>query len=346
MDERTIALRKAAILVAALDTATADRLLAQMPDEQSDLIRRMIVALGEIDQHEQQQVIDQFFQGLPTERLDHGVELEPGLAQRLSVGTSAGRYGGPRNERAAEEDEESGSPFGFLHETADERLGKLLLGERAQTIALVISHLPSDRASRVLAPLTPAMQVEVLQRLVELDEADPMTLREVERSLQSRVRELIQQQRRRSAGLAAVARILECADGSTRKSLVGNLLKHDRRMSQQLQLTRPHLQFDDLLSLDRSSLAAVLGATPTEVLVLALAAAEPDAVEKCLSLLPADRTRLVQKSLKNLGPTRLADMEQAQQELVRIARQLEEQGQLDLHQLAPGVSSGVELVLS
>ena len=55
------ALRRAAILVASLDTSTADALLAQMPGEQADLVRRTIVELGDVDPAEERAVIDEFF---------------------------------------------------------------------------------------------------------------------------------------------------------------------------------------------------------------------------------------------------------------------------------------------
>ena len=66
---------------------------------------------------------------------------------------------------------------------------------------------PTSRASRraaVLVRLPPALQVEVIRRLVDLEETDPEILREVERGLQARLSQQVPMQRRRVAGLAAV----------------------------------------------------------------------------------------------------------------------------------------------
>jgi flagellar motor switch protein FliG len=344
MDPQATALRKAAILVTCLDTSTADALLAQMPAEQAALVRRAMVALEQIDPIEQQDVIDEFVrhgQSVNTQ-VDDGIEIDVDLARRLDrpqspapTTTEAVRM--RRSSRPVEPPEPASHepPFRFLHQAADERLAAMLDGERPQTIALVISHLPADRAARVLAPLESAMQVEVFQRLVELDQADPQTVREVECSLQSRAGELIQAQHRRTAGLTAVARILEAADRATRQSLVGNLMRHDRRLSSQLQLARPNLSFEELTQLDTATVATVFNAAPSEVVVLALVGADADVAQRIAARLPADRSRLVRQSFKNLGPTRLADVEQAQLELVRIARELESAGQIVLQPLLP-----------
>ena len=56
-------LRKAAILVASLDTAAADAVLDQLTPEQARQVREIVVEMDDIDQGEQRRVIDEFFHG-------------------------------------------------------------------------------------------------------------------------------------------------------------------------------------------------------------------------------------------------------------------------------------------
>ena len=84
-------------------------------------------------------------------------------------------------------DRNDSPPFGFLCEAEEEKLSQLLGGERPQTVALVLSHLPPARAGEVLARFAPPLQVEVVRRLVDLENADPETLREVEQALETRL---------------------------------------------------------------------------------------------------------------------------------------------------------------
>ena len=53
-------LRKAAILVASLDTAAADAVLDQLTPEQARQVREIVVELDNIDQSEQRRIIDEF----------------------------------------------------------------------------------------------------------------------------------------------------------------------------------------------------------------------------------------------------------------------------------------------
>src|SRR5439155_15666280 len=126
-------------------------------------------------------------------------------------------------EPAAEEPDSSRPPFRFLHETEFESLAPFLKREHPQTIAVVISHLPPDRSGEMLAQLPPALQTDVIRRLVDLDETDPRVLAEVERGLESWLSEQVRHRRRRAAGLAAVPAILEAQPTNARRQLMTKL---------------------------------------------------------------------------------------------------------------------------
>ena len=164
-------------------------------------------------------------------------------------------------------------------------MARVLAGERPQTIALVLSHLPPQQAGSVLARLQPALQNVVVHRLVDLEETDPEILREVEQALQSRLSEQVQMQRRRVAGLAAVAGILEASEGRRREmQILDNLARHDRALAERLG-PRP-MSFDDLADADASVLAAVVRSADADVLATALIGATPDVQERFLGRLP------------------------------------------------------------
>jgi flagellar motor switch protein FliG len=194
-------IRKAAILVASLDEYAADLLLEQLGPERAQLVREAVMALDEIDHQEQQRVIDEFRRIGPLlpGKCPSGIELDGPLALQLA---SAGARESSEDEPA---DGEPARPFGFLHEAEEEKLAELLCSERPQTIALVLSHLPAERAGDVLARFAPTLQVEVVRRLVELENSDPETLRDVERALEARLSQQFAIERKRAAGPAAVA---------------------------------------------------------------------------------------------------------------------------------------------
>src|SRR5262249_29673219 len=127
------------------------------------------------DPEEQQGVIEEFFRigPLVPDKQPSGIELDGRLPKHLAM--SSRRV--ETSERDWRSDRRDASPFRFLHETSPRALGRLLEREHPQTIAVVVSHLPSDRAAEVLAGLPAELQIEVARRLVDLDETDPEILR-------------------------------------------------------------------------------------------------------------------------------------------------------------------------
>lgn len=333
-------LRKAAILVNSLDAQTADRILEQMPEEQAAQVRRMMVELGDIDSSEQQQVIDEFFDHGSTrpapddaESLD-GVELDPELARRLNQVSRPAP-------RAVEHDAKPYSgepPFRFLCEAHAARITPFLAGEHPQTIALVVSHLPPERAAAVLAALDGALQADVLRRLTDLDETDPEIMREVERGLESKILEQARSDRRRTAGLHAAAGILDAAEPAAKRTLLANLARHDRPLAGKLRQQPPEFDFDDFERLDDPALSRVFAVADTELTALALAGASPALVERLLAPLTPSERRQFNRSIENLGPLRLSDVEEAQRQIAELARQLAWEGELELPARTPLIS--------
>jgi len=80
------------------------------------------------------------------------------------------------------------------------------------------------------------------------------------------------------------------------------------------------LTFDDLASLDEVLLAAVLQTADPQVVQLALAGADRQLIDRIVRNLPARHARQLERSLYQLGPTRLSEVEAARDELAALAR--------------------------
>ncbi|MHB1035597.1 MAG: FliG C-terminal domain-containing protein [Pirellulales bacterium] len=318
-------LRKAAVLLVTLDRNTVDALLDQMDPRQAVAVRQAMMSLGEVDDREQDEVIGEFLRlgPLVPNQQPPGIELDGSLARKLSLA---------RQEYPDESAEEAGpcekQPFRFLHEAESEKLRTFLEGERPQTVAVVVSHLPPQRAAELLAGLPPARQVEVIRRLVDLDETDPEILHEIELGLQSRLSEDMRSQRRRAAGLAAMASILEVADPRLGSQILNNLAIHDRRLA--AKLGRREFTFEDMAQLDDATLAAILRAADPDLAILALTGASAELASRILGRLAPHEAGALRHAMENLGPTRLSDVEEAQCEIAQLAVQLECEGRVQL----------------
>jgi flagellar motor switch protein FliG len=328
-------LRKAAILVASLDTAAADAVLEQLTPEQARQVREIVMEMDDIDQGEQRRVIDEFFQVGPkvpaatrsTGYPAAGVELDGRLAW-LTSSDPDDRVPRPMGPDDADQTASpAGHPFRFLQEAESEKLVRVLSSERPQTIALVLSHLSPVRAAAVLARLPGNVQVDVIHRLVDLEETDPEILREVEEALRSRLLSPasgypaggcpVEMQRRRVAGLQAVAGILQATDGRVGMQILDNLASRDRALAEKL--GPRSLTFDDLADLEERVLAAVFEEAGPELMLPALFGAAPELVGRVLAPIPQADARAIRHKLDHPGPIRLSDVEEARRQVARIA---------------------------
>jgi len=338
MDQNNHGIRKAAVLVTSLDRQTVDLLLDQLEPQEAQRVRQAVIDLGPVDPAERDRIVDEFlrvgpmapFLGIRSTREESqerkqppGIELDDRLARKLSVGAVQPSDGEAFGNRPSD-----GPPFRFLHDAECEKLSRVLSAERPQTISLVLSHLPPEQAGRVLARFAPELQTEVVRRLVTLEETDPAILREVEQALESRFSEHVRMQRRRVAGLSAVAGMLEATEQSVGMQILDNLGRHDQQLAEKL--GPPQLEFDDLASADGPTWMAILDAADSEVMTLALVGAPPELVRRILRQLPEYQSQALRHRLDHLQPTRLSDMEEARQEIADLARRLVISGRIKL----------------
>lgn len=219
-------LRKAAVLIATLDTRTADALLDKMAPESADQVRRMIMEMDEVDPSEQDEVVREFFQqagGKETRAENDGVELSIGGA----IPEPAGIFPVPVTVEPVPR------PFAFLREVRTGALARLLEHQHPQLVAVVTAHLPPAQAAELVRQLAPRTQADVLRRVAELDLADQEVLADIERELERLLGDELRASRNRQAGLATLSTILEAA-GDAKQDLWNNLSRHHQDLASQL----------------------------------------------------------------------------------------------------------------
>jgi flagellar motor switch protein FliG len=310
-------LRKTAIVVSSLPTQAADRLLDCFTPEQAQRVRQAMVDLDEVDPRDEQRVLEEFFRtgskgSRPNDRPRSKV-----VADTYVPSSHAHADGG-----------KSALPFRFLRDAEADKLARVLAGERPQTIALVLSHLSPEQAGPVLTRLGASMQVDVIHRLIDLEETDPAILEEVEQALETRLSQQVRMQRRRVAGLQAVAGILEASPRAEGAQILQTLAARDPSLAERF--APPPVEFDDLVRADARTWGVLIEAADPEVVLLALFGAPPSLVSRILGRMPSAEAEAFRHKLDHPGPVRLSDVEQARQELADLARQLAGEGRIRL----------------
>jgi flagellar motor switch protein FliG len=86
--------------------------------------------------------------------------------------------------------------------------------------------------------------------------------------------------------------------------------------------------FEDIIKVDDGGIQAILKEVPNDKLIVALKTASEEIKEKVFKNMSSRAATLIKEDLDAMGPVRLSDVETAQQEVVNIARRLEDEGKI------------------
>lgn len=317
-------LRKAAILLLSLDKPLAAEVLSQLPRRQVELVTIEIAKLEGVTKEEQEKVLEEFSNlarnRVPMERggMDLATEL---LKQSLGESGSGEVLDAVRQSMNA-------IPFGFLQKAGADNLLTFVSEEHPQTIALILSHLPSAMSAEVLAGLPSNKQIEVIRRIATMEQTSPEVIHDVEASLQGRMTSTFNQQLEKAGGVPRVAEILNVTDRMTNKGILESLEQEDAELVDDIR--RLMFVFDDLLKLDNKAIQALLKEVDNPQWAVALKGASEEIRQKVLGNLSQRAADMLREEMDYLGPVRVSDVESMQQQIVDAVRRLEDAGEIEI----------------
>lgn len=347
-DAEMTGLRKAAVLIDTLDPSAADLLLERLSPAEAEKVRTAWMELGAISPQERRQVLDEFRQMAPKivqVRLESKEEPRS-AASHLAAAQAVARGSASSSVGDSSAAELRDRPFRTLLDAEADKVAGILLNERPQTVALVLSHLPPQQSGAVLVRLPPTLQVEVMRRLVDLEETDPEVLKEVDQALQAKLSDVVAMQRRRVAGWSAVTGILQNAPQPVGDRLLHTISQLAPDLADRLP-TAPFFDFNHLIRFDDISLGVIFEHVDLAVTVLALWGTPLGFQERVLAQLPSEQADRVQREMADLGPVRLSDVEEARRRVAETARRLAAQQRIRVppelkHLRTPATAAGTD----
>lgn len=215
----------------------------------------------------------------------------------------------------------SNRPLDFLRRVDPRQLLQLIRKEHPQTIAVVLSYLQPSQASAVLGDLTPHVQTEVARRLAELRKVSPEVLSELEKVLENRLHQALEEGSYSHAdGKETLLEILNQADRNTEERVLTGLTQKSPLLVSDLKTKL--CDFEDLNNIDDSSLQQVLRLTDFRDLVLALKGANRELSERVYRFLSPEVARALRDDVESLGQVPWDEIKQAQQQIRNILRGL------------------------
>ena len=198
--------------------------------------------------------------------------------------------------------------------------------EHPQTIALILSYLPSSQAAAVVSALAPEKQSDVAMRIATMDRTSPDVIKEVEKVLEKKLASLVNQDYTIIGGVDSIVSILNSVDRSTQKHIMEELEVENPELADQIR--KKMFVFEDILLLDNRSIQTVLREVDNNELATALKNANEDVQKAIFDNLSSRLATMIKDDMEFMGPVRLKDVEEAQQKIVNIIRKLEDSGEI------------------
>ena len=314
--------QKAAILFITLGPEYSAKIFQHMADDEIEKITLEIASQKQVTPEQKRLVISEFYQMamaknyISTGGLEYaqnvlekalGSEKAASIISRLTTSLQV-------------------RPFDFLKKTDPAQLLNFIQNEHPQTIALIMAYLDPDQAATILASLSQERQAEVARRIAMMDRTSPEVLREVERVLERKLSSLVTQDFTTAGGVKAIVEVLNRVDRTTEKTIIETLEVDNPELTEEIK--RLMFVFEDIVMLDDRSLQMVLREVDTKDLSLALKATPKEVAAKVFKNMSTRAADMLREEIEFMGPVKIRDVEEAQQKIVNVIRNLEDKGEI------------------
>lgn len=213
------------------------------------------------------------------------------------------------------------APFRELEQVSPRLLSQILRNEHPQTLALILGHLNPDQAANLLTTLPAGVRAEVLMRLARLEAVPEEMLMEVDKVLTSQLIAMGGKEGKKVGGVQSVAEILNAVDRATEEEVLSEIEEDSAQMAEDIRNLM--FVFEDCKNIDDRGVRELLKEISNEDLTLALRGASDDLKDKFFKNMSERAGNMIREELEFMGPTKLADVETAQQNIVKTVRRLE-----------------------
>ncbi len=316
--------RKAAILTVLLGEHASGELFKHLNEEEIEMIGREVALLGPVSASTASDVLEEFHQMWKAAEYvtKGGVEFASKLLTKSLGADNAARI----LDRVVKTFESS-KAFTGLEKADPQQLSKFIQSEHPQTIALILAHLKPGPAAQLMQSLPEDLRVEVVTRMANLDEISPEVISRISSVIEQRLKSLGASSSHESfGGIRAVAELLNRID----RSISQPVLEAIESQTPDLAVSIRHLMFvfDDLLHVDDNALREIVQRADKKTLTVALKGTSEDIRNRFFQNMSKRAVDMIREEIELLGAVRLREVEKAQQEVVGIARKLEEEGLL------------------
>ncbi len=314
--------QKAAAVVVALGVDKASRIYQNMTSEQVEQLTYEIARLGHLSMEDTEEILEEFYQMCMTRKAITvgGMEYARTVLQKA--------FGEQTAHQLLEKITRSlkNQAFSFLRKTEAKDLFTVLQYERPQTIAIVLSYTEAEQAAEVITQLPEDVQVAVVQSIAQMDSVSSSAIKVLEEELQKKFSSVMSSDNAKVGGIDYIASVMNNIDRSSEKTIFEGLETENSELAQEIR--KRMFVFEDIVTMDDRSVQRFIRDCDAHDLVLALKTAGEEVSNKLFSNMSSRMAESIRDDLEISTNIRIRDIEEAQQRIVDVIRELEAQGQI------------------
>jgi flagellar motor switch protein FliG len=319
-------LRKAAMLLVILGENASAQMLQQLGEEDVNRVSREVAKLTAISAEQAEGVLEEFH--YISNAGDYVARGGIDFARKLLMKAFEPEHAKRLLDRLTKALGSDAASFDAIQKADPQQLAKFIHNEHPQTIALVLSHLNYTQAAALLTSLPAAMRADVSQRMASLDQISPEIILKIAAVIGQKLKALGEFSRESYGGVRAVAEMLNRLDSTSGREILDHIDQQDTNLAETIR----HLMFvfEDLLLIDPLGLKEVLAKVDRKVLTIALKGTSEQLRNHMLSCMSQRGADMLREDMEALGPVKIKEVEQSQQQIIALVRQLESEGVLSL----------------
>ena len=314
--------QKAAAVIVSLGAEKASQIYQFMDSDDVERLTLEVAQLGFLDSLQTEDVLSEFYQMCLTNKAvtEGGIEYARSVLEKAFGTQTASNLLDKVTKSLKKRD------FPFLNKADAKSLYAVLQHERPQTIALILSYVDPDKAASVVEQLDPKWQIKVVENMARMESTSPEAVKIIEAEMAKKFSSIIINANVKVGGIDYVASMMNNLDRSSEKSIFDGLSSYNPELADDIR--KRMFVFEDIIAMDDRSVQRFIRECDPRDVVLSLKAANTEVASKLFSNMSSRMAQNIQDDLEITNNVRLKDVEDAQQRIVGIIRDLEEKGEL------------------
>lgn len=317
-------IQKCALVLIALGVENASEILKNLGEKDVEKISIEIAKMQNVPAETLSSVIQEYYQMMKANQYI----VQGGIRYAKEVLEKA--WGMKRAEEILKKVEAATevSAFYLLQTVDDKQLLNFLQNEHPQTAALILANLKPMQAASILSELPEDYQYEIAYRVATMEKTSPELIEDIEDVLRDQMGTVFGGGLSKTGGVESVAQILNSVSRTSEKNILTNLKERDATLAAEIHDLM--FIFEDIVKLPDSTIQRILKEIDSKALALALKATSSELREKIYQNMSERAAGMIKEELEYLGAVKLKDVENAQKEILDVARRLEEAGEIVL----------------